>query len=469
MRTFVTLVLAALCLLGLGLAGDMVAQVAMARATGSTATGLDLQGQTSLAIGLIVVAFLWVTSAWRLHTDGKRRAVEIARSERLRRLNDRLRLTNESLRASDKVKDDLLATTSHELRTPLTAILGFSEMLLDAPDPGSRSLGMRIQRGGQRLRNTVNGLLDMFKLQSGTLELVPEDFDVASQVRSIVAMLKPLADEKGLDLRVHPADLALPSHLDRDALDRIVTNLVGNAIKFTMEGGVSVTVDATSEVVSLAVTDSGIGIDEKDLPSLFLPFTQVSTGVSRSHEGTGLGLAIVRPLVELMGGCIHVESRVGVGTHVRVEVPRWASLSQPETGPRRVPIAPTLAGGKVLALELEIEDVRALLRHMNANGEVFAAETLGGAIHEMRQSAYDAVFVSASTSRTDRKNTRLIRRIPGYASTPLIRVGGDPLEAGALRRLGFTHQVTSPLRDAPLVELLESLLMDVELVLGTPA
>ncbi|GAB5534268.1 MAG: hypothetical protein Rubg2KO_05170 [Rubricoccaceae bacterium] len=466
MRAFVTLVLVVLCLLGLVLAGEMVAQVAIARAEGRTAVGLDLQGQLAIAIGLILVAGLWVTTAWRQHSDGKRQAIEAAQSARLRRLNERLRLTNESLRASDRVKDNLLATTSHELRTPLTAILGFSEMLLDAQDPDARSLAMRIQRGGQRLRNTVNGLLDMFKLQSGTLELVPEDLDAASHVRAIAAMLRPLAEEKGLDLRVHPADLALPAHFDRDAFERIVTNIVGNAIKFTTDGGVTVTVDATPEVVALSVTDSGMGIEKEDLPSLFLPFTQASTGVSRSHEGTGLGLAIVRQLVDLMGGHIHVESQVGVGTHVRVELPRWASLSHPEL--KAVPVAPTLAGGQVLGLELAMEDVRVLLSHVGASGEVFAAETLGGALREAQQSAFDAVFIAASDMRTDRKRTRQIRRIPGYATTPLIRVGGEPLDAKELARRRFTHHVTSPLRDAPLAELLERLLMDIELVLGAP-
>lgn len=469
MRTFVTLVLLALCLLGLVLAGEMVAQVAIARAEGRTAAGLDLQGQLSIAIGLIVVAVLWVTTAWRQHTDGKHRARETAQSARLRRLNDRLRLTNASLRASDKIKDDLLASTSHELRTPLTAIMGFSEMLLDVSDPQARSLAMRIQRGGQRLQNTVNGLLDMFKLQSGTLELAPENLDAASHVRSIVSMLAPLAEERGLDLRVYPETLTLPAHLDRDAFERIATNLIGNAIKFTDEGGVTVTVDGTDEVVSLTVIDSGIGIDETELPSLFLPFTQATTGVSRSHEGSGLGLAIVRQLVDLMGGRIHVESQMGVGTNVRVDVPRWATLPEPTGRPSPLPVVPALAGGQLLALGLTMDDVRVLLSHIDANGAVYAADTLSGALDELQARVYDVVFVAASEPRTERKRTRQVRRLPDYASTPLVRTGGEPLDDVTLRRQGFTHQISAPLREAPLAPMLEDLLMDVEAVLGLSA
>ena len=469
MRTFVALVLASLCLLGLGLVGEMVTQVAMARAEGSTSTGLDLAGQTSMATGLIVLAVLWVTSAWRLHVNGQTRAAEAARSERLGRLNDRLRLTNESLRASDKIKDDLLAVTSHELRTPLTAIVGFSEMLMDAADAETRVLAQRIQRGGERLHHTVNGLLDMFKLQSGTLELAPEDVDAASLVRGTVAMLQPLASDQGLDLRVHPADLVLPAHIDRDALDRIVTNLVGNALKFTEEGGVTVTVDATADVVVLSIVDSGIGIAEEDLPSLFLPFTQVSTGASRSHEGTGLGLAIVRQLVDLLGGQIHVQSKVGTGTLVQVEVPRWADVPSVARPTYTTQVSPGLAGGQVLAVGLTSGDVQVLRACVESSGAVCEAETIGKAVRELGRDPYDAVFVGATTARTERKRTRLIRRIPGYAATPVLRVGGESLSAESLQRRGFSHQIVSPLDDVALVKLLESVLMDVEAVLGAAA
>lgn len=469
MRTFVSLVLAVLGLLGLGLAGELVAQAAIARVEGSSIAGRVFGGPAWMATGLIGLAALWVTSAWRLHVNGQKRAEEAARSDRLRRLNDRLRLTNEHLRASDKIKSDLLATTSHELRTPLTAILGFTEMLLDTPDPGARALAIRVRRGGERLHNTVNGLLDMFKLQSGTLELAPGDIDAASLVRGTVAMLQPLAQERGLHLRVYPEGLALPAHIDQDALERIVTNLVSNALKFTEEGGVSVTVDGTEEGISLSVIDSGIGIDQRALPSLFQPFTQGTSGVSRSHEGTGLGLAIVRQLVDLMGGRIQVESRLGVGTMVKVEVPRWASRLRGEASERLREVPPSLAGGQMLTLELGIDDVAEIRPLLSSSGAVFGAETVGRAVRELRRTAYDAVFVAASDVRTERSHVRQIRRVPGYARTPLLRVGGEPLDADELRLRGFTHQLESPLRDAPLRDIMETLLMDVEAVVGISA
>ena len=414
---------------------------------------------------LLGLTLVWGASAWRVREHRRRLAVQKARSSRLHRLNDRLQLTNESLRASDKLKDDLLANTSHELRTPLTAVLGFSEMLLDSPDEEARDLAEGIQRGGERLLNTVNGLLDMFKLQSGTLELMPEEVDAAALVRGTVGLLQPLAADRKLDLRVHPADLLLPARLDRDALERIVTNLVGNALKFTNEGGVTVTVDADAEFVTLSIVDSGIGIPEEFLPNLFTPFEQASTGVARTHEGTGLGLAIVHQLVGLMGGEMSVDSKVGVGTMFQVRVPRWAT---PRAGSVEAVLAqtsPSRARGSLLTIGLAPEDGRTLGVWMDPKGTLCETDTVGRALREMRQEAFDIVLLQAEDGDADGTRTRLVRRVPGYEYVPLIRVGGEPLPPDELRARGFTHQLETPIHDDELTTLLESLLMHLELAL----
>ena len=416
---------------------------------------------------LLGIAFVWFVSAWRVREHRHRLAVQKARSARLRRLNDRLQLTNESLRASDRLKDDLLANTSHELRTPLTAVLGFSEMLLESHDPEARDLAEGIQRGGERLLNTVNGLLDMFKLQSGTLKLMPEEVDAAALVRGTVGLLQPLAADRQLDLRVHPADLLLPARLDRDALDRIVTNLVGNALKFTNEGGVTVTVDADSEHVTLSVVDSGIGIPEEFLPNLFTPFEQASTGVARTHEGTGLGLAIVHQLVRLMGGEMNVDSQEGVGTMFQVQIPRWASPRADVVGTAAALASPSRAGGSLLTIGLGPDDGRCLRLWVDPKGTLCETDTIGRALREMRQEAFDVVLLHPEDGETDRKRTRLIRRVPGYDHIPLIRVGGGPLPAKELLARGFTHQLDAPIQDDELTTLLESLLMQLELAMVT--
>ena len=407
------------------------------------------------------IALVWAVSAWQVRKHRRSLATQTARAARLRRLNDRLHLTNESLRASDKLKDDLLANTSHELRTPLTAILGFSEMLLDTPDVEARDLAQGIQRGGERLLNTVNGLLDMFKLQSGTLELAPTEVDAASLVRGTAALLQPIATDRGLDLRVYPADLVLPARVDRDAIDRIVTNLVGNALKFTSEGGVTVTVDADAESIWLSIADSGIGIPDEFIPNLFTPFEQASTGMARTHEGTGLGLAIVRQLIDLMDGQIRVESTVGVGTLIQVQVPRWAAPVMSSSS--AAPVSPSLTGGQVLCIGLGAVESTALRTRVEPSGSLCDADSLGRALREMRREAFDALFVGADNG--DPKRIRMLRRVPGYAHTPIVRVGGAELDPVTLAEEGYTHQIALPLDDEVVTTVLEAALMHLDVAL----
>lgn len=151
-----------------------------------------------------VVGVVWQISAWRVREHRRRLAVQRARSARLQRLSARLERANVRLRQADRLKDDLLANTSHELRTPLTAVLGFSEMLLEDATGETRALAEGIHRGGQRLLGTVNGLLDMFKLQSGTMPIQVSEVDAAGVVRESVSLLQPLATSQGLDLHVVP-------------------------------------------------------------------------------------------------------------------------------------------------------------------------------------------------------------------------------------------------------------------------
>ncbi len=411
--------------------------------------------------GMALTGFIWGVTAWRLRKQRLRLEAARARNARMQRLGARLQETNTRLRHADKLKDDLLANTSHELRTPLTAILGFSEMLLDEAAEEVRDLAEGIQRGGQRLLDTVNGLLDMFKLQSGTMEVFVQEVDAAAAVRETARLLAPLAARRGLTLRVLPDGLSMPAALDCGAFERILTNLVGNAIKFTAVGGVTVLVDGTDHDLVVTVTDTGIGIPPEMVDQVFEPFEQASTGFSRSHEGSGLGLAIVRRLVDLVGGTIEVESVVGEGTTVQVTLPRWGDL-HPST--RRIAGAasnPALGGAQLLALGLG-DDARLVRDWIEPRGTVCTVETPGQAVREAKKMAYDAVFVGAASPEAERKRVALLRNVPGYVHLPVLRVGGEALETDVLAARGFTHQLPLPLDADAVVTLLEVLLMKVE-------
>ena len=240
--------------------------------------------------------------------------------------DERARGHAEAVKASD-VKGRFLATVSHELRTPLNAIIGFSEMLttetqgwLDAEK--RLEYAQIIHSSGHHLLDVVNTLLDISKIESGTMTIDQEPLDLAEMARDCCALmaLRAQAGEIALERVVGPD---LPPVLgDRRALKQVMINLLSNAIKFTPTGGrVVLAVVRDGDMIDLSVADTGIGISASDLPRLGDPFFQAKGSYDRAYEGTGLGLSVVRGLVGLHGGRLTIESAPGVGTRVAVRLP----------------------------------------------------------------------------------------------------------------------------------------------------
>ncbi len=223
-----------------------------------------------------------------------------------------------------RLKSSILANMSHEIRTPLTAILGFADILREEVPPDLYDYAETIRTGGQRLLDTLNDILDFARLDAERATLVPEPLDVAQVVRESVAMLAPLAQRKGIGLHLQSSAASVPAVHSASALGRVVTNLVGNAIKFTEHGEVRVTLHAAPDFFAIRVQDTGVGISEEFLPDLFEAFKQESDGHGRDFEGTGLGLAITKRLAGLMGGELRVWSRKGEGSLFEVSVPTEA-------------------------------------------------------------------------------------------------------------------------------------------------
>ena len=254
--------------------------------------------------------------------DGTRRALSLGRDVDERRAYEQeLIAAREEAENAARLKSSFLANMSHEIRTPLTAVIGFAELLRDEVADDQQDLVQGIDSGGRRLLTTLNSILDLAALDAREHALTPVATDLAAEAREVAALLRPLAAERGLALEVEaPATLAAVA--DPDAFGRVLTNLVGNAVKFTDAGGVTVGLEGGADAVVLRVADTGVGISDEFLPRLFAAFRQASEGFGRSHEGSGLGLTITQRLVEEMGGAIGVESAVGVGTVFTVTLPR---------------------------------------------------------------------------------------------------------------------------------------------------
>ncbi len=219
-----------------------------------------------------------------------------------------------------RVRSQFLASMSHEIRTPLTSVVGFTEILRDEVAEPQRGLVDAIAAGGERLLATLDSVLDLATLDARRETLRPAPLDVVSEVDAAVDRARPAAHAKGIALDVSSVDPALWARLDADALGRVLAHVVGNAVRFTEAGGVTVEVDADARAVSLRVIDTGIGIPEAALPTLF-------DGFQSPGQGQGFGLAISQRLVHLMGGTITVESRWRAGTAVTVVLPRGEAVA----------------------------------------------------------------------------------------------------------------------------------------------
>jgi signal transduction histidine kinase len=222
-------------------------------------------------------------------------------------------------------KSQFLANMSHELRTPLNAILGYTELILDSvygevPDK-ARSVLDRVQRNGRHLLGLINEVLDLSKIEAGQLILSMSDYSLKSLIHTVVSAVEPLATEKQLALKIDVAPDLPPAHGDERRLTQVLLNLVGNAIKFTDMGEVSIKGSSANGAFTIAVHDTGPGISTADQAKLFQEFQQADNSIARKKGGTGLGLAISKRIVEMHGGKIWLDSIVGKGSTFSFSVP----------------------------------------------------------------------------------------------------------------------------------------------------
>jgi two-component system CheB/CheR fusion protein len=261
--------------------------------------------------------------------NGRNRILAVVRdiSERKQAALD-LQRARDAAQSATVAKNEFLANMSHEVRTPLNGIMGVSQLLrtTDLSDEQQGYMDM-LDSSARNLLLLINDILDISKIEAGSLSLNQTAFSPAKLLREVASIYEKPAEEKGISLTILPAE-DLPTALvgDQLRLKQILINLVGNAIKFTRHGGVAVTVSRLPDpsegfTLRFEVADSGIGMADEILQKIFLPFTQADASTSRMHGGSGLGLAICRRLSELMGGSIRVESVLGHGSRFIVELP----------------------------------------------------------------------------------------------------------------------------------------------------
>ncbi|MBN6151551.1 PAS domain-containing protein [Xanthomonas sp. AmX2] len=365
----------------------------------------------------------------------------------------------EAERAS-RMKDEFLATLSHELRTPLNAILGWSRLMQGS---GLREQDLAkglevIERGARSQAQIIDDLLDMSAILSGKVRLEPVEFDLLATVRATIDAARPSAQNKGVDIELTTApDSALPYLGDAVRLQQVLTNLVGNAIKFTPASGrIALGVDATASHVRISVSDSGVGIEPAFLPHVFDRFRQADASSTRSAGGLGLGLAIAKQLAELHQGQLTVSSEgPGLGATFTLLLPRnelhlaagpagggAATASAAQAGNTR------LTGARVLVVDDDMDSRGVTQRFLQeAGATVETAVSADDAEALLRERQYDLLISDVGMPRRDGHSLiRSVRsrgagatsRIPAIALTAYVRAEdrAKALEAGFNAHLG---------------------------------
>lgn len=383
------------------------------------------------------------------------------------KLIGQLNASEAKAREAVRIKENFLANMSHEIRTPMNALLGFTNLLQRKQlDEEAAGYVQTIQKSGENLLMIINDILDLSKIEAGMMRIEEAPFSIRGLVHSVETMFSGKLKEKGIRLVTH-VDASLPDTLEGDAvrLTQILINLLGNALKFTEQGTISIDISnegatGNSILTGIRVSDTGIGIEKEKLVQIFDRFQQAEDSMTRKYGGTGLGLSIVKDLVDLQNGKIAVQSETGKGTVFTIQIPYILSKEQVSTS-KYLPSSSIQNSNFKNIMILVVEDNemnQSLVTHLfNSRQLLFDMANNGKeAIDLLQRKSYSLVLLDIQMPEMDGYSTAREIRDTLKLDTPIIAMTAHafPGEREKCISYGMNEYISKPIREERLFELI---------------
>jgi len=433
---------------------------------------LSLNAICSVYEGRSVVIGVYVDVTQHRQQEEEIRHLNATLEQHVEERTAQLAASNASLAHALRVKDEFLSTMSHELRTPLTGVLSMAEALQEQVYGPLNERQLKyvstVERSGRHLLALINDILDLSRVDSGRLELNQSQFNVQTVCQASLHMVHEMAMRKQqvLHLRLTPVQMEMVGDYRR--IQQMLVNLLGNAVKFTPEGGrieVRAEGDPSTQTVTFSVQDTGIGIGAADIPRLFQPFVQLDSGLARQYTGTGLGLALVRRLAELHGGYAGVASTLGEGSRFYITLPWWQIPSSTDTAatePAAAPMVAVTPSALILVADDDPINVEIVADYLGMRGYTVAtAEDGEAALRQWEKLRPNLILMDIHMPGTD--GLEAIRRIRSHADhalarTPIIALTALAMPGDRERCLaaGADDYLSKPMSFAALITALEA-------------